>query len=109
MGKTISKWQANCLSNVFERKVSGKRNTQRPHICGFYLNGKCNNGNDCNRLHICKEFLINFNKCPSIICKNGFSHDPFDENNAKITKSKWTETDASKIIHFLRESFPRLC
>ena len=107
--KISSKWQANCSSNVFERKVSGKRNTQRPLICGFYLNGNCNNGNDCSRLHICKEFLISFNKCPSIICQYGFSHDLFDENKAKITKSKWTETDANKIIHFLRESFPHLC
>ena len=74
--KTSSKWQANCSSNFFERKVSGKRNTQRPLICGFYLNGKCKNVNDCSRLHICKEFLISFNKCPSIICQYRFSHDP---------------------------------
>ena len=53
--------------------------------------------------------MISFNKCPSIICQYGFSHDLFDENKAKITKSKWTETDANKIIHFLRESFPHLC
>ena len=106
LGKT---WEANCSSKLFERKVSTKRNTQRPLICGFYLNGKCHKGNECKRLHICKEFLINSNRCSSIICQYGFSHDPFDQNNSKITKSKWTETDASKIIHFLRESFPRLC
>ena len=53
--------------------------------------------------------MISIKRCPSIICQYGFSHDPFDENNAKITKSKWTETDTSKVIHFLREIFRRFC
>ena len=107
--KNSPKCQANLSSKVFERNFHG--NIQRPLICGFYLSKKCNKGNDCKRLHICKEFLMpkSMRGCPSIICQYGFSHDPFDENNAKIIKSKWTETDQSKIIDFLRQSFPRFC
>ena len=71
-------------------------------LCSYYLDGKCDKGNSCKRLHLCKEFLINFNKCQKNICQFGFSHDPFDENNTKTIKSKW-------IVSFLRDSFPRLC
>ena len=93
-----------------ESRVSGSTATQRSLIlCSYYLEGKCDKGNDCKRLHLCKEFLINSNKCPGISCMFGFSHDPFDENNARITKSKWTHTDPKLVISFLRNSFPRLC
>ena len=102
--------QARCSNEFVARKFSGTTGSRSPLImCSFYLNGKCDNGNDCKRLHLCKEFLINFNRCPGVICQFGFSHNPFDENNAKITKSIWTETDSSRVISFLRESFPRLC
>lgn len=102
--------QASCSNEFIARKFSGTTGSRPPLImCSFYLNGNCDKGNNCKRLHLCKEFLINFNKCPGSICQFGFSHNPFDENNAKITKSVWTETDPSRVISFLRESFPRLC
>ena len=101
---------ARCSFEDEEIKVSGSAAIQRPLIlCSYYLEGKCNKGNKCERLHICKEFLINFNKCPKNICRFGFSHDPFDENNTRIVTSKWTDTDPKRIISFLRESFPRSC
>ena len=78
-------------------------------LCSFYLEGKCANGNNCEKLHFCKEFLIDSTRCPNGICQYGFSHEPFDENNAKLVKSKWRETGATKIISLLRGSFPRLC
>ena len=101
--------QASCSNEFVARKFSGTSGSRPPLIiCSFYLNGKCDKGNDCKRLHLCKEFLINFNRCPGI-CQFGLSHNPFDENNGKIIKSIWTETDPSKVISFLRQSFPRLC
>ena len=48
-------------------------------------------------------------RCSNSICQYGFSHEPFDESNAKLVKSKWRETGATKIIYLLRGSFPRLC
>ena len=102
--------QASYSNEFIARKFSGTTGSRPPLImCYFYLNGKCHKGNNCKRLHLCKEFLINFNRCPNIICPSGLSHNPFDENNAKITKSIWTETDPSTVISFLRECFPRLC
>ena len=99
-----------CSFEDKEVKVSGSTTTQRHlMLCSYYFEGKCDEGNYCKRLHLCKEFLINFKKCPKNICRFGFSHDPFDENNAKIIASKWSDTDAKKIISFLRESFPCLC
>lgn len=78
-------------------------------LCNLYLDSKCNQGNNCQKLHICKEFLISFNKCPGVFCQLGLSHDPFDESNAKITRSKWHRDSSRKVINELRESFPRLC
>ena len=102
--------QARCSFEDEESRVSGSTATQRSLIlCSYYLEGKCDKGNYCKRLHLCKEFLINCNRCPGNSCKFNFSHDPFDENNARIIKSKWTHTDPKLIISFLRESFPRLC
>ena len=107
---TNSIYQASCSNEFVTRKFSGTAGSRPPLImCSFYLNGKCDKGNDCKRLHLCKEFLIHFERCPGIICQFGFSHNPFDENNSKITKSVWTETDSSTVISFLRESFRRLC
>ena len=102
--------QASSSNEFVARNFYGTTGSRPPLIiCSFYLNGKCDKGNDCKRLHLCKEFLINFNRCPGIICQFGFSHNPFDENNGKIIKSIWTETDPSRVISILRESFPRLC
>ena len=110
LGESNSFNLARCSFKDEESRVSGSTATQQSLIlCSYYLEGKCDKGNDCQRLHLCKEFLINYNKCPGISCKFGFSHDPFDDNNAKIIKSKWTHTDHKQIISFLRESFPRLC
>ena len=98
-------------SNELEEiKNSGEKRHKQPVVlCNLYLDSKCNRGNDCKKLHLCKEFLINFNKCPGVVCQFGLSHDPFDESNAKITRSKWRKDSASKVIHKLREGFPRLC
>ena len=110
LGESNSFNLARCSFKDEESRVSGSTATQQSLIlCSYYLEGKCDKGNGCKRLHLCKEFLINYNKCPGISCKFGFSHDPFDDNNAKIIKSKWTHTDHKQIISFLRESFPRLC
>lgn len=42
---------------------------------------------------------IDFTRCSNSICQYGFSHEQFDENNAKLVKSKWRETGATKIIY----------
>ena len=114
--KTKEILQINLLSEVSssneleEIKNSGEKSLKQTVVlCNLYLDSKCNQGNNCKKLHICKEFLINFNKCPGAVCQFGLSHDPFDESNAKITRSKWRKDSASKVIHELREGFPRLC
>ena len=114
--KTKKILQSNLLSEVSssneleEIKYSGEKGCkQTVMLCNLYLDSKCNQGNNCKKLHICKEFLISFNKCPGVVCQLGLSHDPFDESNVKITRSKWSKDSASKVIHELRESFPRLC
>ena len=114
--KTKETLKVNLLSEISssdeleEIKNSGEKGCKQTFmLCNLYLESKCNQGNNCKNLHICKEFLINFNKCPGVACQLGLSHDPFDESNAKITLSKWSKDSANKVIHELRESFPRLC
>lgn len=110
LGESNSLKLARCSFDDEEIKFSGSTAIQRPLIlCIYYLDGKCYKGNSCKRLNLCKEFLINFNKCPNNICQFGFSHDPFVENNSRIITSKWTDCDPKRIISFLRDSFPHLC
>ena len=114
--KTKETLKVNLLSEISssneleEIKSSGEKGCKQTFmLCNLYLESKCNQGNNCKKLHICKEFLINLNKCPGVVCHLGLSHDPFDESSAKITLSKWSKDSASKVIHELRESFPHLC
>ena len=95
---------------VFKDSAQRKSKLQKSNIrmCLACLNGACREGSDCNRLHFCKEALIDSTKCPVNNCIYGFSHDPFDKSNCKIIKSKWKNID-DKIKIFMSESFPRVC
>ena len=74
-------------------------------MCLTYLNGACREGSDCNRLHFCKEALIDSTKYPGNNCMYSFLHDPFDKNNCKIIKSKWKNVDDKiKILTAMSQS-----
>ena len=98
--------------NVIKDSDQGKSKFQKRNIrmCLSYLNGACREDNDCNRLHFCKEVLIDFTKCLENNCRYSFLQDPFDENNCKIIKSKWKDMEDKKnIVIAMSESFPRVC
>ncbi|XP_057290563.1 uncharacterized protein LOC130613241 [Hydractinia symbiolongicarpus] len=78
-------------------------------MCKFYLDGNCKQKN-CPRLHMCKEFLINGNKCVADNCKFGFSHDPLDSHNTFIMKKNGDDQLPSWVLlERVRKSFPRVC
>ena len=78
-------------------------------LCPWYLDGNCSNVL-CKCLHICKEFLINGNKCLGYSCMFGFSHDPLDEHNKDIMQERGiNEFQRSEIMVIIINSFPRLC
>ncbi|XP_057290564.1 uncharacterized protein LOC130613242 [Hydractinia symbiolongicarpus] len=78
-------------------------------MCKFYLDGNCKQKN-CPRLHMCKEFLINGNKCVADNCKFGFSHDPLDSHNTFVMKKNGVDQLPSWVLlERVRKSFPRVC
>jgi len=77
-------------------------------LCAFYLKGSCTRAT-CNRLHFCKEFLVNQRKCNQTPCQYGFSHNPLDRHNKKVIDQCNSAIPRPKILPALRKSLPRIC
>ena len=77
-------------------------------LCYHYLQGNCKLEENCTRLHICKNFLMQL--CPQEHCKYGLRHEILDGNNLGILETKgFLEMSNVEIMFRIVEAFPRVC
>lgn len=73
-------------------------------LCSYYYQSKGCINDDCEKLHICKDYLFGDTYCTRDNCQ--FSHDILDAHNMSAL---WALIMPKVNISLIRNSFPRLC
>ena len=73
-------------------------------LCSYYYQGKGCVHDNCEKLHLCKDYLFGNTYCTMDNCK--FSHDIMDAHNMSAL---WAFNIPKVNISLIRNSFPRLC